>query len=142
MRGNQPGGDEQRGEQEGEAKEHLGNGHRREPPEPDYTGHYGFIKGGLDVYAGFPANYGSMNVNIIQHPPRHFRNTLTRRLEIERDCPECPDGIPGASAKCPDCGCTMVYRGLGRLRSGTSVHYFECVHSHREVHSVSIVITD
>jgi hypothetical protein len=33
-----------------------------------------------------------------------------------------------------------VYRGLGRLRNGKSVHYFECVHSPREVHSVSIVI--
>jgi hypothetical protein len=36
----------------------------------------------------------------------------------------------------------MIYRGIGRLRSGTRVHHFECVHSHREVHSLSIVIAD
>jgi len=36
----------------------------------------------------------------------------------------------------------MVYRGIGRLRSGTRVHYYECVHSYREVHSLSIVISD
>jgi hypothetical protein len=35
-----------------------------------------------------------------------------------------------------------VYRGLGRLRSGARVHYFECVHSHREVYSVSISVTE
>jgi len=83
-----------------------------------------------------------MEAQIIRHPPRHFHFTLGRLLEIEPDCPDCPDGDPHILAKCPDCDCAMAYRGIGRLRSGTQVHYFECIHSHREVHSISIVIAD
>ena len=64
------------------------------------------------------------------------------RLEIEPDCMDCPDGQPHIAARCPDCDCAMVYRGHGHLGNGTPVHYFECVHSYREVHSVSIVVTD
>lgn len=82
-----------------------------------------------------------MEAIIVRHPPRHFRYTLSRRFEIERDCPDCPDGLPSVLARCPDCDCAMAYRGRGRLRNGTEVHYFECVHSHREVHSVSIVVS-
>lgn len=78
----------------------------------------------------------------IHHRPRHLEATLTRRLEIERTCSGCPDGAPHVTARCPECDCVMMYRGIGRLRSGTRVHYFECVHSHREVHSVSILIAE
>lgn len=81
-----------------------------------------------------------MEHQIIHHPPRHMRYTLTRRLEIESECPDCPEDMPGLYAICPDCGCKMAYRGIGRLRSGTRVRYYECVHSHREVHSVSILV--
>lgn len=82
-----------------------------------------------------------MEPTIVRHPPRHMRHTLVRRLEIEQECVDCPDGQPDIVARCPDCDCVMLYRGMGRLRSGTQVHYFECVHSPREVHSLSIVIT-
>lgn len=78
----------------------------------------------------------------IRHRPRHFNHTLCRRLEIERDIAVCPDGEPHITATCPDCGFTMAYRGVGRLRSGSLVHYFECIHSYREVHTLSIVMTD
>jgi hypothetical protein len=87
-------------------------------------------------------NVDAGNLQVIRHPPRHFHFTLTRAYEIEHDCPHCPDGLPHAVARCPDCGCLMVYRGIGKLRNGTPVHYFECVHSPREVHSVSVVISD
>lgn len=83
-----------------------------------------------------------MESNVIRHTPRHFHFTLTRRIEIEPECPDCPDGLPSTVARCPECGCVMVYRGVGRLRSGTHVHYFECVHSPSEVHSVSITISE
>ena len=83
-----------------------------------------------------------MEVNAIRHPPRHLQHTLQRRLEIERTILDGPEDQPELVAKCPDCECTMIYRGIGRLRSGTRVHHFECVHSHREVHSLSIVIAD
>ncbi|MBV9281184.1 MAG: hypothetical protein JOZ41_13970 [Chloroflexi bacterium] len=83
-----------------------------------------------------------MEAQRIRHRPRHLDATLIRRLEIERECPSCPDGEADVVARCPDCDSTMLYRGIGRLRSGTRVHYFECVHSHREVHSLSIVIGD
>jgi hypothetical protein len=81
-----------------------------------------------------------VELQVIHHRPRHIRYTLTRRLEIERDCPECPDDMPTLTATCPNCGARMAYRGIGRLRSGSRVRYFECVHSHREVHSVSIIV--
>lgn len=81
-----------------------------------------------------------MEAEIIRHPPRHFHFTVARRFEIEHDCPECPADLPGTVSRCPECGCVMVYRGIGRLRNGRHVHYFECVHSPREVHGVSIVI--
>jgi hypothetical protein len=83
-----------------------------------------------------------MEAQVIRHPPRHIQFTLTRRVELEPDCPHCPPDLPALIARCPDCDCIMVYRGVGRLRNGTPVHYFECVHSPREVHSVSIVISD
>jgi hypothetical protein len=87
-------------------------------------------------------NLDAADFQVIRHPPRHFHFTLTRRFEIERDCPHCPDGLPDAASLCPDCGCLMCYRGRARLRNGTLVHYFECVHSPREVHSVSVVISE
>jgi hypothetical protein len=83
-----------------------------------------------------------MEAQVIRHAPRHFHFTLGRQLEIEPECPDCPVGAPHIFAKCPDCDCSMIYRGIGRLRSGTHVHHFECIHSHREVHSLSIVIAD
>jgi hypothetical protein len=82
-----------------------------------------------------------MDQNAIRHPPRHFSFTLCRRLEIERDIADSPADQPDITATCPDCGATMAYRGVGRLRSGTMVHYFECIHSHREVHTLSIVVS-
>lgn len=83
-----------------------------------------------------------MEPTVIYHPPRAFHSTLSRMLEIESECPDCPEDQPGLSLRCPDCHSVMVYRGIGRLGSGTRVHYYECVHSHREVHSVSIVIAE
>ena len=83
-----------------------------------------------------------MEKNAIRHRPRHLDHTLLRRLEIERTILDCPEDQPDMVAKCPDCDSTMLYRGIGRLRSGTRVYYYECVHSHREVHSLSIVIAD
>jgi hypothetical protein len=83
-----------------------------------------------------------MENTIIYHRPRHFHFTVSRRIEHGADCPHCPPDLPDTVAHCPDCDCRMVYRGIGRLRNGTPVHYFECVHSPREVHSVSIVISE
>lgn len=83
-----------------------------------------------------------MEARIIRHPPRHISFTVLRRWEIERDLPPCPDGLPDSATSCPECDSTMAYRGKGRLRSGMLVHHFECVHSPREVHAVSVVITD
>ena len=71
-----------------------------------------------------------------------LRARFDRLLEIESECPDCPEGEPGLSSRCPDCDSVMVYRGIGRLGGGTRVHYYECVHSHREVHSLSIVIAE
>jgi hypothetical protein len=83
-----------------------------------------------------------MERTVIHHAPRSFHSTLIRRLEIESECPDCPDGEQDLLSRCPNCDCVMVYRGIGRLRSGVRVHYYECVHSPREVHSVSIVIPE
>ena len=83
-----------------------------------------------------------MEARVIRHPARHIRFTLARTVEFEPDCPHCPPGVPATIARCPDCDCVMVYRGTGHLRNGTPVHHFECVHSHREVHSVSIVVDE
>ena len=83
-----------------------------------------------------------MEVQRIQHRPRHLRYALARRLEIEESISHCPQNQPHICATCPDCDCTMAYRGIARLRSGTKVHYFECVHSYREVHTLSIVISE
>lgn len=81
-----------------------------------------------------------MEMRLIRHSPRHFDHTFCRRLEYERDIAHCPSGEDGIVATCPECGCTMMYRGIARLRNETRVHHFECIHSYREVHSVSIVI--
>jgi hypothetical protein len=83
-----------------------------------------------------------MEHTVIHHAPRAFHSTLARMLEIESECPECPEDDPSLHSRCPDCDSLMVYRGIGRLGSGTRVHYYECVHSHREVHSLSIVIAE
>jgi hypothetical protein len=83
-----------------------------------------------------------MESSLIRHQPRRFSYTQIRRLEIEPECVDCPDGQPHIAARCPDCDSVMAYRGHGHLHNGTPVHYFECVHSHREVHSVSIVISE
>ncbi len=80
-----------------------------------------------------------MEQHVIYHKPRHIELVMTRSYEIEHDICDCPPD--GSGVRCPDCGCVMMYRGLGRLRDGTVVHAFECVHSHREVHSVSVVIS-
>lgn len=85
-----------------------------------------------------------MDVSIIRHRPRHIEQTVLRRFEYETDCPDCPEGLPHLVTKCPDpdCDCVMVYRGIGRLYNGTRVHHFECVHSPKEVISVSIVCSE
>jgi hypothetical protein len=83
-----------------------------------------------------------MEDNRIRHASRHLNRTLFRRLEIEPDIAHCPDGLDELVADCPDCESRMMYRGIGRLGSGTKVHYFECVHSHREVHGLSILVGD
>ena len=83
-----------------------------------------------------------MEAQFIRHQPRHIDFTLSRFVEIEHECVDCPDGEPERGATCADCGSTMVYRGIGRLRGGTHVHYFECVHSPREVHGYSLIIGD
>ena len=83
-----------------------------------------------------------MEQDIIRHRARPFRYTLTRLVEVGPDIRHCPDGMDGITATCPDCGFTMAYRGIGRLRNGNLVHHFECVHSHREVISVSIAIPE
>lgn len=82
-----------------------------------------------------------MDADVIRHSPRHINHTILRRVEIERDILNTHDGV-SAGIDCPDCGCVMVYRGIGRLRNGSRVHYYECIHSHREVHSLSVVITE
>ncbi|GAC1324089.1 MAG: hypothetical protein NVS2B16_13640 [Chloroflexota bacterium] len=76
------------------------------------------------------------------HRPRHFDYTMSRHVEIESEIAHCPDGMPSTVAECPGCGSSMMYRGLGRLHQGTSVYHFECVHSHREVYSVSITVAE
>ena len=78
----------------------------------------------------------------IHHRPRHFDHTLCRRLEYEREIVLSPADMPDITVRCPDCDCIMMYRGVGRLRNGTRVHSFECVHSYREVHSLSIVCSE
>ena len=83
-----------------------------------------------------------MENQVIQHTPRGLDFTVLRSLEFEKDCPECPDGEPEMVARCAQCGSTMVYRGLGKLRNEVRVHYFECVHSAAEVHSISFVIAE
>jgi hypothetical protein len=83
-----------------------------------------------------------MEGNIIRHRVRHMTYTRVPNLEIERDILDCPEGQPHVNAQCPDCGCAMLYRGIGQLTSGSRVHHFECIHSHREVHSLSIYMGD
>jgi len=83
-----------------------------------------------------------MENQIIQHSPRGLDFTVRRSLEFERECPDSPDGKPDIVARCAQCAATMAYRGLGKLRNGLRVHYFECVHSAAEVHSISFVIAE
>ena len=83
-----------------------------------------------------------MEENMLHHRPRHLDYTISHHLEIESDISHCPEGMPSTVATCPDCGSAMMYRGVGRLRKGTAVHHFECVHSHREVYSVSIHVAE
>jgi hypothetical protein len=82
-----------------------------------------------------------MEQPFIHHRPRRLDHTFARRFEFEMDILDGP-GKDGIGARCPDCDCVMMYRGVARLRNGSLVHYFECVHSHHEVHSVSITITE
>lgn len=81
-----------------------------------------------------------MEREIVQHPARALHATVLRGIELEHDCPDCPDGLPDVVATCTQCASTMAYRGVGLLRNGAHVHYFECVHSPREVHALSFVI--
>jgi hypothetical protein len=82
-----------------------------------------------------------MEPAFIRHRPRRLDHTYLRLIEFEREILDGP-GQEGIAARCPDCDCVMMYRGMGRLRNGSRVHYFECIHSCEEVHSVSITITD
>lgn len=82
-----------------------------------------------------------MEARYIQHRPRHLHHVQVQIPEPGSDIAHGPDD--GADAvMCPDCGFTMMYRGIGRLHSGQRVHVYECVHSHREVYSVSVVISE
>ncbi|HZS93380.1 MAG TPA: hypothetical protein VFA78_01155 [Chloroflexota bacterium] len=83
-----------------------------------------------------------MDREIIHHRPRHMDRVIMRRWEMSREIVASPADDPELSARCPNCGCVMMYRGIGRLRNSKLVHVYECVHSHREVHSVSIVISE
>jgi hypothetical protein len=83
-----------------------------------------------------------METSYIYHRPRRLDTCHTKILEYEREIMVGPVDDPGITARCPDCDCVMMYRGIGRLRSGKLVHYFECVHPPREVHSVSILIAE
>jgi predicted RNA-binding Zn-ribbon protein involved in translation (DUF1610 family) len=83
-----------------------------------------------------------MEARLIHHRPRHLDHVVCRRLEVQADIATGPDGQPEQTIQCPNCGYTMMYRGQGRLRNGTLVHCYECVHSHREVYSLSVVYTD
>jgi hypothetical protein len=82
-----------------------------------------------------------MEQGFIHHRPRRLDHAHARRFEFEMEILDGP-GKDGVTARCPDCDCVMMYRGVARLRNGALVHYFECVHSHREVHTVSIAIRD
>lgn len=84
----------------------------------------------------------AMEERVIHHAPRKIEFLVTRGLEIERDICDCPPNQDRSAVRCPECGCVMMYRGLGRLGTGSLVHAFECVHSHREVHSLSIVVSE
>ncbi|HZU11870.1 MAG TPA: hypothetical protein VFB58_03450 [Chloroflexota bacterium] len=83
-----------------------------------------------------------MEQQLIRHRPRRLDCTHLRVFEYETDILAGPRDEPHVVARCPDCDCVMMYRGIARLRNGTLVHYFECVHSPREVHCVSITIRD
>lgn len=79
---------------------------------------------------------------VIRHRPRRLDCTHVRVFEFERDILAGPVDEPHIVSRCPDCACIMMYRGIARLRNGSLVHYFECVHSPKEVHSVSILIEE
>ena len=83
-----------------------------------------------------------MEQQVIHHRVRTIDFTLLRSVESDSDCPHCPDGLPDVVARCTQCDSIMAYRGLGTLRNGQRVHFFECVHSPGEVHSKSFVIAE
>ncbi len=83
-----------------------------------------------------------MESTIIRHGPRGIHYSHIRRFEDEAEPLDGPVGVQFEASKCPECDCVMLYRGIALLRDGTKVHYFECVHSPREVHSISIRISD
>lgn len=82
-----------------------------------------------------------MEARFIQHRPRHIHHVHVQFPEGVRDIMTAPHESPDAVMACPDCECRMMYRGIGRLRNGQRVYVYECVHSHREVYSVSVVIS-
>lgn len=84
----------------------------------------------------------SMEARFIHHRPRRLDATHIRLREIGQDVTASPDGLPEGEIGCPDCGCLMMYRGVGWLRNGRLVHVYECVHSPREVYSLSVVIPE
>ena len=83
-----------------------------------------------------------MEQSFIRHRPRRLDHTHMRMFEYEREILDGPADMADIKARCPDCDCVMMYRGVGRLRNGKLVHYFECIHSDHEVHSVSVAITE
>jgi hypothetical protein len=83
-----------------------------------------------------------METVFIHHRPHRLDNCHTKTFEFEHEIAVGPSDQPDITARCPDCDCVMMYRGIARLRNGKLVHYFECVHPPREVHRVSIVISE
>jgi hypothetical protein len=81
-----------------------------------------------------------METRVINHSPHRLAATVLRTLEFGSDCPQGPADVTELVAHCHACSSLMSYRGQGTLRNGTHVHYFECVHSPREVHGQSFVI--
>ncbi|MGH2449298.1 MAG: hypothetical protein ACRDFS_11945, partial [Chloroflexota bacterium] len=83
-----------------------------------------------------------VEVEVISHRPCRLDQTVLRRLELGDEITDHPETAPEVTMRCPDCCSLMMYRGVGRLRNGKLVHVFECVHSHREVISLSVVVTE
>lgn len=84
----------------------------------------------------------SMETRFIRHRPQRLDCVHIRIPETGRDIAHAPDEMPEQRVTCPECQAVMMYRGIGQLRDGRLVYVYECVHSHREVYSLSVIITN